>query len=728
VTDAAAPSAPAAPTPSGPAGAPLEVLQRVFGYDAFRGDQAAIIDQVVGGGDALVLMPTGGGKSLCYQVPALVRQGTGVVVSPLIALMQDQVDALEAVGVRASFLNSTQDPDQRRAVEQAFVSGELDMLYLAPERLKLDSTKSLLDRGTVSLFAIDEAHCVAQWGHDFRPDYLELSVLHERWPDVPRIALTATATETTHREISRRLELDAAAHFVADFDRPNIQYRIEAKDGPQQQLLRFIRAEHDGDAGIVYCLSRKSVESTAEFLVKQGIAALPYHAGLEARTRARNQSRFLREDGIVMVATIAFGMGIDKPDVRFVAHLDLPKSVEGYYQETGRAGRDGLPSTAWLAYGLQDVMQQRRMIDQSEGDAEHRRKLGAHLDAMLALCETVECRRVQLLGYFGQASTPCHNCDTCLNPPQALDGTVPAQKLLSTIVRLKRERDQQFGAGQVVDILLGRTTARVTQNRHEQLSTFGIGTDLSEIEWRGVVRQLLAQGLLTADGYGALVITDAAAEVLSGAKQVRLRKEPERAPRVRGARGSTGGGSSRGSRGGSGAADLDPADVPLFETLRQWRAGIAKAQGVPAYVVFGDVTLRGIAASRPGSMGELAGISGVGQKKLDTYGQQVLDVVAGVAPEEAAARAAEAGAGGDGADPAAGAGAATRAAGRPSAASSVSFGSSESPARASSGAPARGARPATPSTAGPADPDPFPFDDEPPYDPYDESVPPDDWR
>jgi ATP-dependent DNA helicase RecQ len=731
VTDAAAPSALAAPTPSGPAGAPLEVLQRVFGYDPFRGDQAAIIDQVVGGGDALVLMPTGGGKSLCYQVPALVRQGTGVVVSPLIALMQDQVDALEAVGVRASFLNSTQDPDQRRAVEQAFVSGELDMLYLAPERLKLDSTKSLLDRGTVSLFAIDEAHCVAQWGHDFRPDYLELSVLHERWPDVPRIALTATATETTHREISRRLELDDAAHFVADFDRPNIQYRIEAKDGPQQQLLRFIRAEHDGDAGIVYCLSRKSVESTAEFLVGQGIAALPYHAGLEARTRARNQSRFLREDGIVMVATIAFGMGIDKPDVRFVAHLDLPKSVEGYYQETGRAGRDGLPSTAWLAYGLQDVMQQRRMIDQSEGDAEHRRKLGAHLDAMLALCETVECRRVQLLGYFGQASTPCHNCDTCLNPPQALDGTVPAQKLLSTIVRLKRERDQQFGAGQVVDILLGRTTARVTQNRHEQLSTFGIGTDLSEIEWRGVVRQLLAQGLLTADGYGALVITDAAAEVLSGAKQVRLRKEPERAPRVRGARGSTGGGSSRGSRGGSGAADLDAADVPLFETLRQWRAGIAKAQGVPAYVVFGDVTLRGIAASRPGSTGELAGISGVGQKKLDTYGQQVLDVVAGVAPEEAAARAAEAGAGGDGADPGAGAGAATRAPGRPSAAASVSFGSSGSSAssgRGSGGAGARGTRPVTPSTAGPADPDPFPLDDEPPYDPYDESVPPDDWR
>jgi ATP-dependent DNA helicase RecQ len=725
VTDPAAPSAPAEPSSSGPS-APLEVLQRVFGYDAFRGDQAAIIDQVVGGGDALVLMPTGGGKSLCYQVPAIVRPGTGVVVSPLIALMQDQVDALEAVGVRASFLNSTQDPDQRRAVEQAFVTGELDMLYLAPERLKLDSTKALLDRGRVSLFAIDEAHCVAQWGHDFRPDYLELSVLHERWPDVPRIALTATATETTHREISRRLELDDAAHFVADFDRPNIQYRIEAKDGPQQQLLRFIRAEHDGDAGIVYCLSRKSVEGTAEFLVKQGIAALPYHAGLDAGTRARNQSRFLREDGIVMVATIAFGMGIDKPDVRFVAHLDLPKSVEGYYQETGRAGRDGLPSTAWLAYGLQDVMQQRRMIDQSEGDAEHRRKLGAHLDAMLALCETAECRRVQLLGYFGQASTPCHNCDTCLNPPQSLDGTVPAQKLLSTIVRLKRERDQQFGAGQIIDILLGRTTPRITQNRHEQLSTFGIGTELSDVEWRGVVRQLLAQSVLAVspDGYGTLLITDAAAEVLSGAKQVRLRKEPERAPRGRGARGASGAGgsgsgSSRGSRGGSGAADLDAADVPLFETLRQWRAGIAKAQGVPAYVVFGDVTLRGIASSRPGSMGELAGISGVGQKKLDTYGQQVLDVVSGVAPEEAAARAADSGAG------------AGAAGSRPSSSSTPSFRAEPGPASrpaAASGA-ARRARPATgssPAAAAPVDSEPFPFDDEPPWDPYDESVPPDD--
>ncbi|VXB46560.1 DNA helicase RecQ [Frigoribacterium sp. 9N] len=702
MTTTASPAlAPDAPT------AALDVLHRVFGYDEFRGQQAQIIDQVVQGGDALVLMPTGGGKSLCYQVPALVRDGTGIVVSPLIALMQDQVDALEAVGVRAAFLNSTQDPDRRRAVEQAFVAGELDMLYLAPERLKLESTKSLLDRGHVSLFAIDEAHCVAQWGHDFRPDYLELSVLHERWPDVPRIALTATATETTHREISRRLELDDAKHFVADFDRPNIQYRIEAKDGPQQQLLRFIRAEHDGDAGIVYCLSRKSVESTAEFLVKQGIPALPYHAGLEAQTRARNQARFLRDEGIVMVATIAFGMGIDKPDVRFVAHLDLPKSVEGYYQETGRAGRDGLPSTAWLAYGLQDVVQQRRMIDQSEGDAEHRRKLGAHLDAMLALCETVECRRVQLLGYFGQASTACGNCDTCLSPPESLDGTVPAQKLLSTVVRLKRERNQQFGAGQIVDILVGKSTPKVLQNRHEQLSTFGIGTELSDVEWRGVARQLLAQGVLAVspDGYGTLLLTDAAGEVLSGGRTVRLRREPERparSARARSGSGSSGRGSSR------GAAELTGDDAALFETLREWRAGVARAQGVPAYVVFGDVTLRGIASERPTSLDQLAGISGVGQKKLDTYGQQVLAVVGGTAPAEAAA-----------------VGSSTTA--------SAPAGTTPRSSRATSTAPARGARRAAPPAVDevpevPAD-DLYDVPADAPYDPYDDAPPPpDDWR
>src|SRR5580692_212694 len=432
----------------------LEVLSRVFGYDSFRGRQQEIIDHVTAGGDALVLMPTGGGKSLCYQIPALLRDGTGIVISPLIALMQDQVDALRALGVRSGFLNSTQESWERRDVEQSFLRGELDLLYLAPERLRTESTLRLLDRGTISLFAIDEAHCVAQWGHDFRPDYLELSALHERWPAVPRIALTATATEATRTEIAHRLNLSGARHFVSSFDRPNIQYRIVPKNEPRRQLLGLIRAEHPGDAGIVYCLSRASVEATAEFLVRSGIDALPYHAGLDAATRRANQARFLREDGLLMVATIAFGMGIDKPDVRFIAHLDLPRSVEGYYQETGRAGRDGLPSTAWMAYGLQDVVQQRRMIDQSEGDRAHRRRLASHLDSMLALSETTDCRRTQLLAYFSERTAACGNCDTCLSPPEVWDGTVPAQKLLSTIVRLDRERDQRFGAGQVIDILL----------------------------------------------------------------------------------------------------------------------------------------------------------------------------------------------------------------------------------------------------------------------------------
>ena len=592
-----------------------DALQTVFGYDSFRGDQAEIIQQVVDGGDALVLMPTGGGKSLCYQIPALVREGTGVVISPLIALMQDQVDALSAVGVRAAYLNSTQDQSERRGVEHALLNGELDLLYLAPERLRVPATADLLDRAAISLFAIDEAHCVSQWGHDFRPDYLQLSMLHERWPTVPRIALTATATEQTHLEIQTRLQLTDARHFVASFDRPNIQYRIAAKNAPQQQLLELLRSEHPGDAGIVYCLSRKSVEQTADFLVQNGIAALPYHAGLDSRVRAANQSRFLREDGIVMVATIAFGMGIDKPDVRFVAHLDLPKSVEGYYQETGRAGRDGLPSTAWLAYGLQDVMQQRRMIDGSEGDAEHRRRLGLHLDAMLALCETVECRRVQLLGYFGEESTPCGNCDTCLAPPESWDGTVPAQKLLSTIVRLQRERNQKFGAGQIVDILLGRSTARITQNDHASLSTFGIGTELTDQEWRGVVRQLLAQGLLAVQGeYGTLVVTEASTTVLAGQRPVMLRREPERA--VRPAK----------SRRGF-AVELPAGAAPVFERLRMWRAAESKEQGVPAYVIFHDATLREIATGTPTTLAELGTMSGVGENKLAKYGEAILEVL-----------------------------------------------------------------------------------------------------
>ena len=597
---------------------PRDVLRRVWGYEEFRGEQAAIIDTLVGGGDALVLMPTGGGKSLCYQVPALVRPGVGVVVSPLIALMQDQVDALSALGVRAGFLNSTQEPWERQVVERALLDGELDLLYLAPERLAVPETLALLDRARIALFAIDEAHCVSQWGHDFRPDYLRLTVLHERWPDVPRIALTATATEATRREIAQRLELTEARHFVADFDRPNIQYRIVPKDNPRAQLLALLRTEHAGDSGIVYCLSRASVESTAEFLSAQGVTALPYHAGLDRRVRASNQSRFLREDGLVMVATIAFGMGIDKPDVRFVAHLDLPKSVEGYYQETGRAGRDGLPSTAWLAYGLADVVQQRRMIDTSEGDAAHKRRLSQHLDAMLALCETVECRRVQLLAYFGQTAAPCGNCDTCLAPPETWDGTVAAQKLLSAVVRLDQRR-QRYGAGHVIDILRGRRTERVEKLGHTDLTVFGVGEDLSEQEWRGVTRQLLAQGLLAAEPeYSTLYLTESSGAVLRGERTVQLRRE---APRSRASKGRTGPGSAV-------VVDLSPEAAARFEALRAWRGATAKEQGVPAYVVFHDATLRAVAERDPTSPAELAGISGIGAAKLERYGEGVIAALA----------------------------------------------------------------------------------------------------
>ena len=611
-------------TASTPATTSQSVLETVFGYPVFRGEQQAIIDHVVGGGDALVLMPTGGGKSLCYQIPALVREGVGVVISPLIALMKDQVDALEAVGVRAAFLNSTQGPDERRAVEAALLAGEVDLLYMAPERVTVPSTAQLLDRLRVSLFAIDEAHCVSQWGHDFRPDYLALSLLHERWPSIPRIALTATATAETAREIVARLDLGQARRFVASFDRPNIQYRIEPKSQPLQQLLQLIRTEHPGDAGIVYCLSRASVNKTAIALAEHGIAALPYHAGLDAATRANHQSRFLREEGIVMVATIAFGMGIDKPDVRFVAHLDLPKSVEGYYQETGRAGRDGLPSTAWLAYGLQDVVQLRQMIDRSEGDGAHKRRMSQLLDAMLALCETVECRRVQLLAYFGQTSTACGNCDTCLAPPESWDGTVPAQKLLSTIVRLERERSQRYGAGQLIDILIGKRTPRVEQLGHADLATFGIGTELGDQEWRGVVRQLLAQGLLAVhgDGYGTLVLTEASAAVLSGTREVRLRREVARPTR---------------SARRAAPSDLPAAASPLFERLRAWRAATARELGAPAYVVFADATLRGIALTTPSTLDELSGVSGVGAAKLEKFGEAVLAIVRGDEPPALAA-------------------------------------------------------------------------------------------
>ncbi|HEX4290547.1 MAG TPA: DNA helicase RecQ [Trebonia sp.] len=601
------------------------VLHRVFGFDTFRGRQEEIIDHVIGGGDALVLMPTGGGKSLCYQIPALVRPGTGVVISPLIALMQDQVQALRQLGIRADFLNSTQDPGTRHVVEQQFKAGELDLLYLAPERLRSPGTLQLLEASRISVFAIDEAHCVSQWGHDFRPDYLELQVLHERWPDVPRIALTATATQATREEIAIRLKLAGSKLFVSSFDRPNIQYRIVAKNEPKKQLLHFLRTEHPGDAGIVYCLSRDSTERIAAFLTENDIPALPYHAGLDSGVRAEHQARFLREDGLVMVATIAFGMGIDKPDVRFVAHLDMPRSVEGYYQETGRAGRDGQPATAWLAYGLADVVQQRRMIDSSEGNVAHRRLMASHLDAMLALCEATDCRRTQLLAYFSERTVACGNCDTCLLPPQTFDGTVPAQKLLSTIVRLNQELGQRYGAGQVIDILLGRKTQKVSEKAHHELKTFGIGTELTESQWRGVVRQLLAQGLLAVQGeYQTLALTAASAEVLRGQRPVMLRQD---APTPKAARSSRGSGA--GGAGGAKLAviDLSPEQEAVFEELRAWRGATAKEQGVPAYVVFHDATLRAIAAAAPSSLGELAGISGVGESKLAKYGDGILEVL-----------------------------------------------------------------------------------------------------
>ncbi|MFV0407048.1 MAG: DNA helicase RecQ [Propioniciclava sp.] len=622
---------PAAP-PSPHVGAtPGDVLSEVFGYDTFRGDQAAIVEQVVAGGDAVVLMPTGGGKSITYQVPALVRPGTGLVISPLIALMHDQVEALIANGVRAAYLNSTQPPQQRADVERAYLSGALDLLYIAPERLSMSGTTRLLQRGHLSVIAIDEAHCVSQWGHDFRPDYLELGDLHLRFPGVPRMALTATATRATHAELTERLHLPEARHFVASFDRPNIQYRIETKADVRRQLVQFIKgfdlAESATEAGparqsgIVYALSRKSVEQTAAYLRDQGIDAWPYHAGLPAAERAANQSRFLREDGVVMVATIAFGMGIDKPDVRFVAHIDLPKSVEGYYQETGRAGRDGDPAVAWMAYGLSDVVQQRRLIDQSAGERAYKIRMGQHLDAMLALCETVSCRRQNLLDYFGQAAEPCGNCDTCLTPPETWDGLVPAQKLLSTVVRLRRERGQSFGAGHLIDILRGADTQRIRQQGHHTLTTYGIGTDLTDQDWRSVIRQLLARGILLAQGeYGVLTLGESAPGVLRGAEAVPLRREV------------LGRGQARVRKARAAASVAEP-DRDLFEALRAWRASTAREQAVPAYIVFGDATLRALAEHRPQTLDELDGISGIGAKKRESYGDAVLRVIADHLPD-----------------------------------------------------------------------------------------------
>jgi ATP-dependent DNA helicase RecQ len=594
----------------------LHLLQTVFGYPSFRGPQAEIVNVVAQGGDALVLMPTGGGKSLCYQIPALLREGVGVVISPLIALMQDQVDALAELGVRAAFLNSTQSFEESVRTEWKVRDGELDLIYVAPERLLTSRCLDLLAESKIALFAIDEAHCVSQWGHDFRPEYIKLSVLHEIFPSVPRVALTATADQQTREEIIARLQLENARQFISSFDRPNIRYRIVEKATVRKQLLDFIESEHPGDSGIVYCLSRKKVEETAEFLNEHGIAALPYHAGMDTVSRSANQARFLREENIVMVATIAFGMGIDKPDVRFVAHLDMPRSIEGYYQETGRAGRDGAPADAWMAYGLQDVVQQRRMIEESEASDTFKRVQGAKLDTMLGLCETLSCRRMHLLAYFGQASSPCGNCDTCLSPPHSFDATVPLQKLLSSIYRA----DQRFGAAHIIDILRGVSSEKVKQWRHDQLSTFGVGSDLSEAEWRAIIRQAIALGFISVDhdAYNALKLAEAARPVLRGEQKVELRhyQKPLRAKR------------QISSRESYAEASLSPHEQAVFERLRWWRMETARKHNVPAYVIFHDATMREIARIKPGSLNELRGVAGVGEKKLETYGEEIVTLIA----------------------------------------------------------------------------------------------------
>ena len=583
-------------------------LARVFGHAAFRDAQEAIVTHVASGGDALVLMPTGAGKSLCYQVPALLRDGCAVVVSPLIALMQDQVAALRQLGVRAAFLNSSQSARDAAAVERAFGAGELDLLYVAPERLLTPRFLELAGRARVALFAIDEAHCVSQWGHDFRPEYLQLSVLHERWPGVPRVALTATADPLTRGEIVERLALRDASVFVSSFDRPNIRYTIVDRGDARQQLIAFLRDEHPGDAGIVYCLSRRKVDETAAWLATQGIDALPYHAGMDGAARTANQMRFQREDGIVVVAPIAFGMGIEKPDVRFVAHLDLPKSIEGYYQETGRAGRDGLPADAWMVYGLADVVQQRRLIDQSEASDAYKRVSGAKLDALLGLAETAGCRRVRLLGYFGEASAPCGNCDNCLAPPQTWDATDAARKALSAIFRT----GQRFGAAHVIDVLRGEATAKVAQWEHDRLAVFGVGADLDATAWRSVFRQLVAQGLCDVDheAHGALRLAEASRPVLRGDARVAMRRTVARAPRAPKARGE--------------AAALAPEARGLFDALRGWRLEQARTQGVPAYVILHDRTLAAIAQTRPATLAALARVDGIGAAKLERYGDAIV--------------------------------------------------------------------------------------------------------
>ncbi len=597
--------------------AALQILRTTFGHPGFRGEQARIIECVTQGGDALVLMPTGGGKSLCYQLPALLREGCGIVVSPLIALMQDQVDALRQLGVRAAYLNSTLDAATARDVETALLNGELDLLYVAPERLLTPRCMDLLDRARIALFAIDEAHCVSQWGHDFRREYRELTVLHERWPDVPRIALTATADAPTRAEIAERLALEDAQHFVSSFDRPNIRYRVVLKDGSGQRALLDLIASHADESGIVYAFSRKRVEAIAEQLATAGIKALPYHAGMPAEIRAANQRRFLLENGVVMVATIAFGMGIDKPDVRFVAHVDLPKSIEGYYQETGRAGRDGEPAEAWLSYGLGDVVNLRQLIALSDAGEERKHVELRKLDGLLGFCESTQCRRQALLGWFGEVhSGNCGNCDNCLEPPERWDATEAARKALSCVYR----SGQWFGAGHVIDILRGVNTEKVQRFGHDQLSTWGIGSELDAKQWSSVFRQLVALGMLEADAdrHNALRLTGAATSVLKGERELWMRKDPPKSTRKRGRPGSN-----------TTTAEMTAEASEHFHALREWRTTMAREQNVPAYVIFNDATLRAIAEMAPRDLDELSTVSGIGSSKLERYGEAVLELFAG---------------------------------------------------------------------------------------------------